>query len=252
LKEYYQFLHFGIQCILWRKHMKFTKILSLIFLTTAMTLGAAETEQKPEIRVEKSVTDYIAKDFSHLLGMEGFSDELLNMHFTLYRGYVKHTNLLNKMLRSYLVGKSPDYTYQALKRRFGWEFDGMRLHELYFENLGGKTELDKSSALYQLIMRDFGSYDAWKADFISTGKMRGVGWSVLYLDPKTDRLFNTWINEHDVGHLAGGDPILVMDIWEHAYMPQYGLDRGKYIDAFFKNIDWVVTARRLHNAVISR
>jgi len=161
--------------------------------------------------------------------------------------------LLIRLLKSYAAEhQTQDYQYQALKRRFGWEFDGMRLHEYYFENLGGKKPLDRSSALYRIIVRDFGSFENWKQDFIATGMMRGIGWSILYLDPRADRLFNTWINEHDLGHLAGGNLILVMDVWEHAYMPQYGLDRAKYIDSFFKNIDWEVVSTRFHNAIIGR
>jgi len=197
--------------------------------------------------------EYQAKDFSHLLGMPGFSDDLLKMHFTLYGGYVKNTNLLIQLIRDYAVEKKTiDYPYQALKRRFGWEFDGMRLHELYFGNLGGKKPLAPSTSLYQLIVRDFGSYDNWKADFIATGLMRGIGWAILYFDPKADRLFNTWINEHDLGHLAGGDLILVMDVWEHAYMPKYGLDRAKYIEVFFDNINWDEVTTRSHNALTRR
>lgn len=187
--------------------------------------------------------DYKAKDFSHLVGMPGFSDELLQLHFKLYQGYVTNTNALIGLIKGY-VDNTQAYQYQALKRRFGWEFDGMRLHELYFGNLGGKKGVDQGSTLYKAIERNFGSFENWKKDFIATGLMRGIGWSILYFDPVSGRLFNTWINEHDVGHLATGEPILVMDVWEHAYITQYGLDRAKYIDAFFKNIDWeVVTGR---------
>lgn len=200
----------------------------------------------------KSV-EYQPKDFSHLIGMQGFSDHLLKMHFTLYHGYVKNTNLLIQLLHDYtLEGKSRDYPYQAIKRRFGWEFDGMRLHEYYFENLGGKKPLDRSFSLHQFLVRDFGSFEKWKEDFIATGMMRGIGWAILYFDPKADRLFNTWINEHDLGHLAGCDLILVMDVWEHAYMPQYGLDRAAYIEAFFKNIDWDEVYTRFHNAITKK
>lgn len=195
-----------------------------------------------------SKKDYMAKDFSHLIGMEGFSTKLLKMHFTLYQGYVKNTNLLIRLIKNYeQKNQSRDYPYQALKRRFGWEFDGMRLHEYYFGNLGGSKPLDKTNSLYKQIVRDFGSFEAWKLDFVATGMMRGIGWSVLYLDRVTGRLFNTWINEHDLGHLAGGQPILVMDVWEHAYMPEYDLDRRKYIEAFFKNIDWNVATFRYKN-----
>lgn len=186
-----------------------------------------------------AVESYPVQNYSHLFGMAGFSDSLLQMHFKLYEGYVKNANdLLAKLKAISDAGSVGSYEYGALKRRLGWEFDGMRLHELYFGNLGGNGSLDPKSALSQAITAQFGSYDQWKSDFIATGAMRGIGWAVLYLDPVQKRLLNTWINEHDVGHLAGGAPILVMDVFEHAYMPQYGLDRAKYMDAFFKNIDW--------------
>jgi len=190
-----------------------------------------------------SAQEYKARDFSHLIGTPGFSDQLLQMHFKLYQGYVNNTNTLLNLLKSY-EGNTQAYQYQALKRRFGWEFDGMRLHELYFENLGGKKEIEKGSELYKAIERDFGSFENWKKDFIATGSMRGIGWSILYFDPQAKRLVNVWINEHDVGHLATGQPILVMDVWEHAYITQYGLDRAKYIDTFFNNINWEVVVDR--------
>lgn len=187
-------------------------------------------------------SNYVTKDYSHLLGMPGFSDDLLNLHFKLYEGYVKNTNELLTKLQA--LSGSSSYEYGALKRRFGWEFDGMRLHELYFDNLGGQIPIDQKSALYKALVEQFGSFDAWKKDFIATGSMRGIGWALLYLDPEQNRLVNVWINEHDTGHLATGKPILLMDVFEHAYMPQYGLNKAKYIDAFFNNIDWGVVAGR--------
>ena len=216
--------------------------------------SAVQSANDPLISVNNvRLAEYQAKDFSHLFGMKGFTDELLKIHFTLYNGYVKNTNLLIKLIDDYSTPRlDRDYQYQALKRRFGWEFDGMRLHEYYFGNLGGKKAIDRSSALYRRIVRDFGSFDNWKQDFIATGMLRGIGWSILYFDPQVDRLFNVWINEHDLGHLAGGDLILVMDVWEHAYMPQYGIDRAKYIDAFFENIDWEVADGRFHKSIIIR
>jgi Fe-Mn family superoxide dismutase len=195
-----------------------------------------------------AVSNYVTKDYSHLLGMPGFSDDLLNLHFKLYEGYVKNTNELLTKLQA--LSGSSSYEYGALKRRFGWEFDGMRLHELYFDNLGGQTLVDQKSALYIAIAGQFGSFEAWKKDFIATGSMRGIGWALLYLDPEQNRLFNVWINEHDTGHLATGKPILLMDVFEHAYMPQYGLNRAKYIEAFFNNIDWGVVAGRYSGAAL--
>lgn len=79
--------------------------------------------------------------------------------------------------------------------------------------------------------------------------MRGIGWSVLYLDPIQGRLVNVWVNEHDVGHLATGSLILIMDVFEHAYMPQYGLDKAKYIEAFFNNIDWETVSNRYNEVM---
>ena len=187
---------------------------------------------------------YTAKDFSNLIGMEGFSETLLKNHFTLYQGYVTNTNKLEALLSS----KPKDATnpeYAELKRRFGFEFNGMRLHEYYFENLGGKVPVDKSGILGKKLADAFGSYDAWEQDFRATGAMRGIGWAILYQDNVTGQLINQWINEHEVGHLAGSRPILVMDVFEHAFITDYGLKRADYIAAFFKNINRDVLEARL-------
>jgi Fe-Mn family superoxide dismutase len=189
---------------------------------------------------------YTAKDYNKLIGMEGFSPTLLNNHFTLYQGYVNNTNKLMDALAAMLKeGKTATPEYAEIKRRFGWEFDGMRLHEYYFGNLGGKSRLVKSGVLGKMIEASFGSCEAWEADFKATGAMRGIGWVVMYYDVPACRLFNAWINEHDSGHLAGCQPILVMDVFEHAYMTDYGLKRADYIAAFFKNIDWKAAESRI-------
>lgn len=189
---------------------------------------------------------YAAKDYSKLIGMEGFSQTLLNNHFTLYQGYVTNTNKLTDILAGLLKeGKTAVPEYAELKRRFGFEFNGMRLHEYYFENLGGKSSLDKAGALAKKLAAAFGSYEAWEQDFKATGAMRGIGWAVLYQDNMTGGLFNQWINEHEAGHLAGCRPILIMDVFEHAYMVDYGLKRADYITAFFKNIDWKAVEARI-------
>ena len=182
---------------------------------------------------------FTAKDYSKLVGMEGFSETLLKNHFTLYQGYVTNTNKVTDGLATMLKeGKTATPEYAEMKRRVGWEFDGMRLHELYFENLGGKTRLVKSGVLGKLIEASFGSTEAWEQDFRATGAMRGIGWVVLYYDVPSCQLCNVWINEHDVGHLAGCQPVLIMDVFEHAYMVDYGLKKADYIGAFFKNINW--------------
>jgi Fe-Mn family superoxide dismutase len=189
---------------------------------------------------------YTAKDYTKLIGMEGFSETLLNNHFTLYQGYVNNTNKLTDILAVMLKeGKTATPEYAELKRRFGFEFNGMRLHEYYFGNLGGKAPLDKSGALAKKLAAAFGNYDAWERDFKATGAMRGIGWVVLYQDDVTGNLFNQWINEHEVGHPAGCRPVLVMDVFEHAFMIDYGLKRADYIAAFFKNIDWKAVESRV-------
>ena len=195
--------------------------------------------------VLKDPLTYQAKEFSHLIGKTRFKDDLLNMHFQLYQGYIKNTNLLLTRLKDLEnQGKELSYEYGALKRRFAWEYNGMRLHELYFANLGGKEPIQPSSSLYQGIVKEFGSYEKWKQSFMATGKMRGIGWVILYQDLKNNRLINTWIDEHDLGHLAGGEPLLVMDVFEHAYITQYKLNREQYIDDFFHAIDWEIVEGR--------
>jgi Fe-Mn family superoxide dismutase len=189
---------------------------------------------------------YSAKDFSKLLGMEGFSETLLKNHFTLYQGYVTNTNKLIETIGQMAKdGKTGIPEFAELKRRFGWEFDGMRLNEYYFENLGGKGGIDKAGKLYKKLSESFGSYEGWEKEFKATGSMRGIGWAVLYQDDVSGNLFNCWINEHDGGHLAGCNPILILDVFEHAFMIDYGLKRADYIEAFFKNIQWKAAEGRL-------
>jgi Fe-Mn family superoxide dismutase len=189
---------------------------------------------------------YNAKDYSGLIGMEGFSDTLLNNHFTLYQGYVTNTNKLLDILAAMLKDdKAGTPEYAELKRRMGFEFNGMRLHEYYFENLGGKGALDKSGKLGKKLAEDFGSYEGWEKDFRATAAMRGIGWTILYQDNLTGRLINQWINEHETGHPAGCTPILVLDVFEHAFMIDYGLKRADYIAAFFNNINWGAAEARL-------
>lgn len=185
---------------------------------------------------------YEAKNFESLLGTKGLSDQLLKNHFTLYQGYVTNTNKVAEALLAMAKdGKTATPEYAELKRRFGWEFNGMRLHEYYFENIvkDGKA-IDKKTNLYKKIVSEFGSYENWEKDFKATGAMRGIGWIILYYDALEGRLFNTWINEHDVGHLCGAMPLIIMDVFEHAYMIDYGLKKADYIEAFFKAIDWTI------------
>lgn len=189
---------------------------------------------------------YTAKDYSNIVGMEGFSETLLKNHFTLYQGYVTNTNkVLDSLAQMVKDDKAGAPEFAELKRRLGWEFNGMRLHEYYFENLGGKTPLDKASRLSKKLVEAFGSHEVWEKEFRATGAMRGIGWVALYQDPAAGRLINFWINEHDVAHPAGCTLLLIMDVFEHAFMLDYGLKKADYIAAFFKNINWGAVEGRL-------
>ena len=190
---------------------------------------------------------YEVKDFKRLLGTEGFSDNLLNTHFGLYEGYVKNTNALAEQLKNLLAeGKTGPGEYAELKRRFGWEFNGMRLHELYFGNMSKeKKTLTEDAKVSDFIKKNYGSFEAWEKDFVATGALRGIGWAVLAYDQASATAFNVWINEHDVGHLTGATPLLVMDVFEHAFVLDYGMRRADYINRFMAAIDWDEVEKRV-------
>ena len=192
---------------------------------------------------------YEAKNFNHLLSISGLSEQSLENHFTLYRGYINNFNKFNDIL--VIMEKEEKFgmpEFAELNRRLGWEFNGMRLHELYFEKLIKNPKvIDKNSELFKKIEKEWGSYEMWEKDFKAMAGMRGIGWVILYYDKEADRLFNVWINEHDAGHFAGCQPLLVMDVFEHAYMTDYGIKRADYIEAFVKIIDWEEAARRFND-----
>src|SRR6185436_1128567 len=188
----------------------------------------------------------------NLSGLNGISDKTLEMHFNLYEGYVKATNNHEERIAEFLADGKVDQDemplYSELKRRLGFEYNGMVLHEYYFENMnqGGGDDPASSSAFYRAAESSFGSYEVWKADFVGVGKMRGVGWAMCYEHPDSGRLSNHWISLHQIGEVAGLNPVLVMDVWEHAFLLDYKpADRPKYIEAFFSNIDWTAVERRL-------
>jgi Fe-Mn family superoxide dismutase len=194
---------------------------------------------------------YKEQVFDHLKGLDGISDKQIAEHLELYAGYVKQVNTLNEMLTEFrghgkASGKSPEFA--EVTRRLGFEYNGMILHEYYFSNL--KKAADPApgsgSALAQALTGSFGSVELWRADFHGVGEMRGVGWVILAEDPVTTRLTNHWITLHQDGFPASFKPLLVMDVWEHAFMRDYKVtERAKYIDAFFRNVDWSMVERRL-------
>jgi superoxide dismutase, Fe-Mn family len=195
---------------------------------------------------------YNARQFD-LSGLKGISDATLEQHFKLYEGYVAQTNaLVTKLSELNKDGGGVDEKrmpeYSELKRRLGFEYNGMVLHELYFGNLrkNGDRAPARGSPFREAIDASWHSYQRWEADFICVGKMRGVGWAVCYQDPATGAITNQWIEMHESGHVAGFVPLLVMDVWEHAFITDYAVkDRPKYIEAFFSNVDWRAVESRL-------
>ena len=197
------------------------------------------------------IKEYKAKQFD-LSGLRGISDQTLEMHFKLYEGYVTNTNTLTSKITEILSDGKVDQeempAYSELTRRLGFEYNGMVLHEWYFGNMrkgSTTTDPEANSNFYRLAEQSFGSYDIWKADFVSVGKMRGVGWAITYENPSNGRLSNHWITLHEVGNVSGFVPVLVMDVWEHAFLLDYKpADRPKYIEAFIANVDWEAVERR--------
>jgi Fe-Mn family superoxide dismutase len=189
--------------------------------------------------------EYAVREFSAVRGLKGIPDALVEAHLKLYAGYVRNINLLRQRLAGATPG-APEFS--ELHRRVGFEIDGMRLHELYFDNLspGGGVP---SASMKDALALEWGSFDAWRAEFAGVGAMRGVGWAMLFQDPMNGRLSNHWIELHDGGHPVGFRPILVMDVWEHAFS---GLERPKYIEAFLANAHWEAAEARLAISPIAR
>jgi Fe-Mn family superoxide dismutase len=195
-----------------------------------------------------STTPYVPKKWD-LAGLQGISDATLEMHFGLYEGYVKNANLLNERLGEIrAAGKAAgaDPSYAELVRRLGFEYNGMRLHEYYFDNLTKRPAEIGAGRLYNALGQAYGGFEEWKKDFVAVAGMRGIGWAIAYCDLANGQITNHWITDHENGHLAGFVPIVVLDVWEHAYIKDYKpADRAKYIEAFFANMDWKRCESRL-------
>ncbi len=191
----------------------------------------------------------------NLSGLNGISDQTLELHFKLYQGYVEETNRLNDRIGELVKDSHVDHSqmpiFSELTRRLGFEYNGMVLHEYYFDSLKrhGIGDPDCSSSFTKAVEASFGSYAVWKTDFTSTAKMRGVGWAICYQNPMNGRLSNHWVSLHEIGTVAGFVPLLVLDVWEHAFLLDYKpSERGKYIEAFFSNINWDVVEKRLRGS----
>jgi len=195
---------------------------------------------------------YRAQSFDHLKGLDGISDSQLAEHLDLYAGYVKQVNALTQELsemRSERRASGKDFGLAEGTRRLAFEYDGMVLHEFYFSNLkpGGAARPSDRQAFGRALAVTFGSIDHWQENFQAIGGMRGVGWVILFQDPITDRLTNHRVSLHQDGIPARCKPLLVMDVWEHAFMRDYkATERPKYVEAFFRNVDWLVVDQRFN------
>lgn len=183
--------------------------------------------------------------------LKGISQKNIEEHLKLYSGYVKHVNLIldhiNELsnesnLSSGVLARVEKYSYELgeLQRRFGFEFDGMRNHEYYFNSFeGGPTPIISGGQLESAIQEEWGSFENWFNRFKVIAATRGIGWAMLYYDKKAHRLVNAWIDEQHLGHLTGLSPVLALDMWEHSYVFDYQPSgKKKYIEDFFENLNW--------------
>lgn len=215
-------------------------------LAVGVTASAQDAATKPATAGMK-VPAYSAAVYK-LDDLVGLNKDLLEQHYKLYAGYVNNTNKANAALSEMLAaGKADSAEFNEYRRRLGFEYNGMRLHEYYFDNMtssGGS--LEAGSKLGIALAGSFGDIETWRTDFTSISKMRGVGWAILARDPLSGKLSNHWITLHEEGNVVGFEPILVMDVWEHAFTVDYlPTERAKYIEAFCSNIDWQVCEGRL-------
>ncbi len=211
----------------------------------AKGLGSGQAAQTPA--PSHSTEDYAARAFDFGSGLTGLSKELLAEHLTLYKGYVTRTNALLKDVQgAEKEGKATTQMVNEMRRRLGFEFSGMRLHELYFEGLSNSAAGPSAThPLQKAIAATWGSYDAWWTAFKSTCTMTGIGWAALMKDPVTGRLMNAWFQDHENAIPVGATPLLVVDVWEHAYVKDYmATGRGKYVDAVKPLIDWRIVEKR--------
>jgi len=187
--------------------------------------------------------------------LKGISTKTIEEHVKLYQGYVKHANLIiEKIAELSKEAETNVYALGEVQRRFGFEFDGMKNHEYYFEQFeGGAKNISVDGHLPHTlkteIEEEWGSFDVWLARFKAVAMTRGIGWAILSYDKTNDRLVNSWIDEQHLGQLNSVNIILALDMWEHSYLLDYVPgDKKKYVDAFFENLNWGVVEKRFIEA----
>lgn len=183
--------------------------------------------------------------------LEGISEKTMQTHLGLYSGYVKNTNQVIDLAESMKDDTDKKYALLEARRRFSFEFDGMRNHEYFFEQLtGGASELNPDSKFAQKIVEDFGSIDAWKESLVALTGMRGIGFAICYYDRETDRLLNSWVEEQHLGQLNSAQFIFGIDMWEHAFMLDYAMsEKPAYVEAVWKNTNWSLVEERYEKSL---
>jgi Fe-Mn family superoxide dismutase len=196
---------------------------------------------------------YTTRTFN-IPGLKGLSQKQMDVHLALYEGYVKHANLILSKIQTLREENAEDNAFliSELRRRFGFEFDGMRMHEYYFEQFeGGALRPQSEGPLMDASVERYGSWDKFIAHIKEVCGTRGIGWTIVYYDPAGRTLHTTWVNDHEVGQLAGLPIILAIDMWEHAYMVDYvPADKKSYVEAFMENVNWEVIEKRFLSEVV--
>jgi Fe-Mn family superoxide dismutase len=192
-------------------------------------------------------------------GLQGISDGTLETHFRLYEDYVAAANTLSARLAEMANRGKDDGDHAAsltlLERRLGFEYHGMVLHEHYFGNLkrAGPGEAARNSGFRAVCEACFDGHVTWRREFAALGRTRGPGWAIACIEPDNGRLSNHWITLNEVGHLSSFVPVLVMDAWDHAFVPDFGrAQRASYVETFFANVDWTVVEARVSSAIERR
>lgn len=179
--------------------------------------------------------------------LDGISKKSIEEHVGLYAGYVKNFNAISALLPEYAKdSEKHTHALSELIRRRSFEFGGMRLHEIYFSQFeGGATPLSLDGVFAKLMGAEYHKPEYFIAMFRAIALMRGPGWALLYYDPVGRQLLTGFSGEQHVGHFATLPILLALDVWEHAFLLDYGAQgKGKYIDAFFKNLNWKVVESR--------
>ncbi|MGE5540790.1 MAG: superoxide dismutase [Bacillota bacterium] len=193
---------------------------------------------------------YTARTFS-LPELKGLSQKQIEVHLALYQGYVKHVNLIMEKIAAYKEtdAEGNAYAINELRRRLGFEFDGMRMHEYYFEQFEGEKGGSPESALAKAAAERYGSGENFISHIKEVAGTRGIGWTVVYYDPAGKTLHTAWVDDHQLGQLSGLPIILAVDMWEHAYMVDYvPAQKGDYVSAFLDNVNWTVIEERFERA----